>query len=185
MKPYDKQNNKYKKLFNENLIKVLKKNKISKSSRAIGLDSKLMRTTKYLNKYGIKKQKITLIENNYKVHKIHRKHNVNSIYGEVKDVVSKERKPFDISFMDSCGTINTFGKLIIQMIKNNYIKDGSVLALTFCKRNRNGGNYKSLYLNFLNKLRYHARKKGLVLNINKDLELNYAMHSSYISFSLL
>jgi len=61
------------------------------------------------------------------------------------------------------------------------------------KRNR-FGNYESLYLNFLNKLRYHARKKGLVLNINKDLELNYgggnkstqtAMHSSYISFSTL
>jgi len=142
MKPYDKKNNKNKIKFNKNLIELLKKNKISKSSRAIGLDSKLMRTTKYLNKYGIKKQKITLIENNFKVHKIHRKNKVNSIYGEVKYVVSKEDKPFYIVFMDYCGTINTFGKLIIQMIKNNYIKDGTVLALTFCKRNRFGGNYK-------------------------------------------
>ena len=140
--------NRKKNLDKDNLnIKICNAMIKQKCKSALILDSKIMRTTSYLEFIGINKMNITSIEKNRIIHNHHLKNGISSFHGDVwNDIFSEPNyfKSYDALILDTVNAYTTISKNIKNIFKHNFLSNKSVLQMTFTKRSskRDSNCYK-------------------------------------------
>lgn len=188
-KAYDRIN-KYKNTMN-NKIKdiILSKNvkfKINKAT-ALCLDSKKLRTTKMLLKLGLKQQNIKLIEYDNNVYLHHIKNGINSLNCSFEEFTKNTqiKSKYNICIADFCNTVKKNWISIQYLIKKSFLKNNSLLVLTFCQRTT-GGTYIQHFNNLIFMIkRYLTKQNKKIIFLydnfygNPRWERQTPMHTSY------
>ena len=186
-KAYDRIN-KYKNIMN-NKIKnnILSKNLKIKKIKALCLDSKKLRTTKMLLKLGLDQRNIKLIEYDNNTHLHHIKNGINSLNCSFEEFVQNTQIKFkyNICVAYFCNTVKSNWVGIRTLIKRIFLKNNSLLVLTFCQRT-SGGSYLQHFNNLICMIkRYLMRQNKKIIFLyenfygNPRWEHQTPMHTSY------
>ena len=177
---YDFKKNSNKDIFN---IKVCNSMRRQGSKSALIMDGEHMRSTRYCESIGIKKDNITSIEKNRNLHNKHLKNGIHSYLGDVWKIISQPNidAPYDALNLDAVSSCNTVSKNIENVFKNNYLSNKSTLALTVTKRSKiKGSNCYEDYDKLKDDVQKYCTKYNFKCIIDSEHEQNKVLSIFYV-----